>query len=346
MQRILKMIALGAMLAAPSYVYCEDGPATVASCAAPPEPVVSLTFGSRYTDDSKSRSEIDDDSNAEVNAALAPIDGFQRDLVRTANAVTAGDGDLVAQADCVVSQIAVWAEADALSDLGTITANFAVGGRLAGFAFIYRQVAPHSTETGKRAVIEDWLGRRVTEQIRFWEEDATSGAKRGNLRAWSTLAVNLVGDIRDDPVALDWSAESARFLLCQAEPDGSLPQEMRRGKYALHYQLHAISPLVLTTLLLDRQGTPVGDACDNALDRIVRFALDDLDTGEASKAISGKKQSYFDGTEDLESFEMAWLEAYLVLNPDPEIDRIADEFRPLNHSKLGGDQALLWGGES
>jgi poly(beta-D-mannuronate) lyase len=320
--------------------------AETTTCAKAPEPVISLTYGSRYTKDSESRSEIDKESNEEVNRALAPIEDFLRDLTKSANEISAGKSDdPAAEADCVVSQIAVWAEADAFSKLGTITANFSIGARLAGFAMVYRQVAPFSTDPAARQAIEDWLGRRATDQMTFWEEDATPGSKTGNLRGWATLAINLTGEIRDDPVALRWSAWSAIYLQCQALEDGSLPQEMRRGKYALHYQLHAIAPMVLTTLLLEQQGLSIKGACDNALDRIVAFALADLPTGAASQAYSGKVQSYFDGTEDLQSFELAWLEAYLFLSPNPEIDDFAETHRPFYHSKLGGDQALLWASE-
>lgn len=316
-----------------------------AACATPPTPVVSLDYGSRYTDDSVSRSDIDEEGNAEVNAALAPIEDFLRDLSSRANDVLEGEGDQVRQADCIIDQIAVWAEADAFSELGTITANFSIGSRLAGFAMVYRQVAPFSTRIAARDTIKDWLGRRVDEQMAFWEEDATAGAKTGNLRGWATLAINLVGEIRNDPVALRWSAWSATYLQCEALEDGSLPQEMRRGKYALHYQLHAISPMVLTTLLLEEQGFSIQGVCDNALDRIVQFAVDDLDTGAASEAHSGKTQSYFDGTEDLSSHELAWIEAYLVMSPNADLDALAEKYRPLRHSKLGGDQALIWKGE-
>ena len=311
-------------------------------CPAPPEPVVSLSYGSRYTAESTSRSDIDAASNAAVNAALAPIEQFLRDLSSIANDVMRGGDDRTQKANCVIEQMHVWATADALSELDTITANFSIGARLAGFGLIYRQVAPFSVNSAARRDIEDWLGRRSVDQMTFWEEDATAGAKTGNLRAWATLAINLAGDIRNDPVALRWSAWSATYLQCQALEDGSLPQEMRRGKYALHYQLHAIAPMVITTRLLEDQGFSILGVCDNALERIVGFAIDDLESGEASEAYSGKVQSYFDGTETLRSFELAWIEAYLTLSEDPALDELADQYRPLSHSKLGGDQALLW----
>ena len=337
MRRILTLTTAATIstMAPPAFAATED-------CGVAPEPIIAMGFSSRYTDESETRSELDEKSNDAVNAALGPLDDFLRDLTNLANDVTEGKDGQMETAACVVSQLAQWAEADALSEMNTINANFSVGARIAGFALAYMQVAPFSSDLQARNTIEDWLGRRASDQMTFWEEDATSGAKTGNLRAWATLGINVVGDLRDDPVALRWSAWSAAFLQCQALEDGSLPQEMGRGKYALHYQLHAVAPMVLTTLLLEKQDMSVRGVCDNALDRIVQFTIDDLETGAASEAYSGEPQTLFDGTEELRSFQMAWLEAYLTLEPNPELDAFADQFRPLAHSKMGGDQALLW----
>ncbi|WP_422049405.1 alginate lyase family protein [Shimia sp.] len=314
-------------------------------CAAAPKPVVSLDHGSRYIADDSSRSIVDPTSNADVNAQLKPIDAFIRSLVQEANSVLAQKGDPAQSANCVVAQLAHWARADALSDLKNLTANFSVGSRLAGFAFAYAQVRPYANSTQEKRLIEAWLLQRAREQMAFWEEDATPGSKRGNLRAWATLAINLAGYLTKDDSALRWSAWSATFLQCQALEDGSLPQEMKRGKYALHYQLHAIAPLVVTTLLLERQGLSIRGVCDDALIRIVRFAMSDLETGEKSQAYSGKPQSYFDGSESLEKYQLAWLEAYLLLHEDAGLTKIANGLRPLSHSKLGGRQDLLWQAE-
>lgn len=312
-----------------------------AACAKPAKPVVSLKFGSRYKAGDPSRSDVDKVSNAQVNKALAPVEKFIRTLAKSANKAVS-QGGAARHADCVVISLAHWAEADALSKMNSFTANLSVGSRLAAFGMIYSQVRGFSQREEDKALIEAWLLRRAKEQMLFWEEDATFGAKRGNLRAWATLGVNLAAMLAEDEVALRWSAWSASFLQCQAAADGSLPQEMKRGKYALHYQLHAIAPMVTTTLLLETQGHSINGVCDNALRRIVNFALSDLATGEKSQAYSGKVQSYFDGTEELRAFELAWIEAYLKLYDDPAVDRFADGLRPFSHSKLGGNQELVW----
>lgn len=327
-------LALAVMGAAPAW----------ADCARAPGPVIELDFDSRYSDSSDTRSELDLESAAEAEEALAPIDDFLRDLVEEANSALKAGPEGAGPADCVLSRVSDWARADALSDLGSETANLTIGSRLAGFALVLMQVAPHATNNTDREEVEAWLSRRVAEQMRFWEEDAPPGARQGNLRAWAALAASATSATTGDPVPRAWATWSTSYVLCTADEDGSLPQEMRRGRLALQYQLHATAPLVLTTLLLERQGISLSGSCQGALDRVVGFVLDDVQTGQRTQAITGEVQSFFDGSDTIEEFHLAWLEAYLNLGGawSDEANALADEHRPLSYSKLGGNQTLLW----
>ena len=114
---------------------------------------------------------------------------------------------------------------------------------------------------------------------------------------------------------------------------------------ALHYQLHAIAPLTVTAALLAREGVDLTGHCNYALQRIVDFAIEDLNNaGAASEAITGKPQSFFDGTRELKNWQLAWLEAYGTVHYDPKLQAMTDSLRPLSYSKLGGDQTLIWSG--
>lgn len=321
------------------------GSAAQANCAAAPEPVLSLSYGSRYTDDSATRSEIDPAAAEQADDALRPVDDFLRGLTEQANGVFEDGADATAIADCVVGQIAVWADADALSDLGSDTSNLTVGSRIAGFGLVLMQVLPLATNQTEVATIKAWLDRLMQAQTAYWEKDAPDGARQGNLRAWAALGAASVAEILNDAALRSWAAWSASHVMCSASPDGSLPQEMGRGSYALHYQLHAIAPLVVATLLLDRQGISLQAICDGALGRIVAFAVNDLQSGAATQAITGEVQSYFDGSDTLEGFNLAFIEPYLQLNDMPNrdaLDRLAETYRPLSYSKLGGNQTLIW----
>jgi poly(beta-D-mannuronate) lyase len=313
-------------------------------CPAAPDPVISLGFDSRYVPEDASRSEIDPEARDKAMAAIAPVDQFLRDLVRAANRVVAGRPGT--DAGCLLMQLAAWAHADALSDLGSDTARLTIGARLAGFALVLRQITPATTRPDDAEIVRAWLVTRITEQITFWEDMAPPGARQGNLRAWAALAGAAVASLTDDAAIRDWSAASLSDVLCTVAPDGSIPQEMTRGRLALHYQLHAIGPLVTGVLILGEQGVMLHDTCDGALARAVLFAVDDLETGAATQAITGEIQSFFDGSAELRGFHLAWIEAYLRLPEMPgrdALDLLAEEWRPLNYSKLGGNQTLLWG---
>ena len=315
------------------------------TCPAPPDPIVSLSYGSRYAADDTTHSTLDPAADTEASDALKPIDDFLRDLTSLANGVFEKDAKKAEIADCVVGQIAGWASADALTDLQTDTAKLTIGARIAGFGLILLQTAPYTTRDADLVTIKIWYAGLMDTEMQFWEEAAPTGSRQGNLRAWTALAAAAGAQLLDDPVMRGWSAWSTHYALCKAAADGSLPQEMTRGRLALHYQLHAIAPLVASTLLLDRQGIPLKDACDHALDRIVTFATDDLANGSATQAITGEAQSLFDGSDKLQSFDVAFLEPYFLLNPKARkgpLGDIAKLYAPLNYSKLGGKQALIW----
>lgn len=320
------------------------GPAWAFDCPSAPEPVLNLDYASRYAEDSETRSEIDPEAAQEVEDALAPVDDFLRDLTAMANDAIAGEGDREAAA-CVLGRVADWARAGALGDLGSETANLTLGSRVAGFGLVLMQVVPLAGEDEDAAVAIDWLTGLVWGQMAFWEQEAPDGARRGNLRAWAALGAAAAASLADDDAMRAWAVWSTSYVLCQAEADGSLPQEMKRGRLALRYQLHAVAPLVVATLVLDRQGVDLAGICDGALDRVAGFVAGDLATGERTQAITGEVQSYFDGSDQIEGFDLAWIEAYLRLGGTADrarLDALAAPFRPLAYSKLGGDQALLW----
>ena len=315
------------------------------ACPMAPAPVVSLAYDSRYLADSTTKSELDPKADAEVNKSLGPVDDFLRDLTVLANGVFKDGADQAGIADCVVQQIAVWAGAGALTDLKSPTSNLTMGPRFAGFGLVLLQVLPHTTRTDDVATIKTWLATLHHNQTEFWETGAPDKARKGNLRAWAALSAATAADILDDAPLRAWALWSVNYVLCSADPDGSLPQEMSRGKYALKYQLHAIAPLVVTALLLERKGMQVQPLCNNALSRVTGFAVADLDTGAATEVITGKVQTFFDGSDQIEGFNLAWLEPYLIMdkgNDRTALKRLADKYRPLNYSKLGGDQALIW----
>ncbi len=312
------------------------------TCAAAPEPVVSLSFVSRYAEGDENRTTIDPAREAEAEDALKPLDRFIDELAdRTESLYSGRVKDRQVAAACILDQLGHWAEADALSDLGTETVELTIGSRYAAFALILWQTLPYTPDDPRRAAILGWLDRRMEAQMAFWL-DAPSGARTGNLRAWAGLAAAALSVQTGRAELRDWADAATTEVLCSASPDGSLPQEMSRGEFALHYQLHAIAPLVTAAVLLERQGIRASRHCDGALRRIVDFAVADLSDGARTKAITGVEQSLFNGSEQLTVFQIAWIEQYQILWKSDALEALAKDLRPLIYTKLGGNQTALW----
>ncbi|RYI34519.1 MAG: alginate lyase [Acetobacteraceae bacterium] len=336
----LRKLAFGmAFLTTPAFA--DDPPI----CPKDAEPVVSLGFGSRYAADSASRSDFDEESDKAVTAALKPIDTFIADLSRQTDLLNDPETKpdiALAAATCVQESILAWAEADALSDLKTQGANLSAPSRVGGIAFAYAAAKALLPDAEGNAEIESWLLARARQAMTFFDEDAPPRASQNNLRAWAGLAVTRIGLTLDDPALMDWGNATARLVACTAAEDGSLPNEMWRDGLALHYQLHAIAPLVTTAALLEDQRPGVFEACNGAIRRAVTFTISGLIDPAPVEELTGKRQSVGGPDHPPRDFELAWVPAYLRYNPDDAISDYVKDIKLFGNSKLGGNQTLLW----
>ncbi|WP_054006631.1 alginate lyase family protein [Cypionkella psychrotolerans] len=337
------------------------------ACFDPVPPVTELAIPSRYKDDSKNRSDFDAEANAAVEAALNPVDDFINLLVKNANAalqITAAPEvdpeapvdpaaeatsetppDLAQQtliADCVVDRIHDWAAANALGDMKSQGAQLSVPSRIGGIAMAYAQVRSLATQDTRQPEIEAWLTARMQSSMVFFDTEAPPKSRENNLRAWAALAAAQVGLLQNDEAMTTWAAESVKLVLCTATPEGALPNEMWRGKLALHYQIHAVGPLVVANALLQPTHPDLLATCDNALLRVVRFTLKAVEDPKLVEAITDKPQKFDPATEMKRAFQFAWLAPLETLVQEPEFTTFAAKFELLSNSKIGGKQSLLW----
>jgi poly(beta-D-mannuronate) lyase len=330
-------LAMSALLGAPGPLRAGE---TSFSCPAAPEPVVTLTFGSRYTDNSKTRSDIDEVSNAEVDKALQPVEKFINALSKMANAALL-DKD-AAKATCVLDWLDTWAEAGALAKLETMNVQLAIPARFSGLAMTLLQ-AETATELDpeKRTRVVAWLDQAAKATISFFDNDAPKNASRNNLRAWAGLAVAATARLNGRPGLMDWAKSTLELVACQAADDGSLPLEMGRAERALNYQLHATAPLVVLADLLQATGYDGYAACGGKLSKIAAFSLKAVQDPVIVEAITGQVQTFSTGEQPLQPYMLAWVETYLRHAPDPTIDTYVEQYRPLSHAKLGGNLTQL-----
>lgn len=312
------------------------------ACEPTPTPVVSLGFGSRYTDESATRSDIDEASNAEVNKALEPVETYINDLSKMANAALLEKADRQQRIACVTRWLLDWAEASALTGLETLNARLAVPARFAGFAIALLQIeAAGEVDPGARKTIMGWLSGLAGPMMVFFDEQAPPKASRNNLRAWAGLAAAAIGKAAGDPAMMEWAKESFELVACDASADGSLPLEMGRADRALSYQLHATAPLVVTAELLAGEGYDGYAACGGKLEAIAGFSLAALKDPGIVEAINGSKQTFASGKQKVEPFMLAWAEPFLAHTANAELDAFVEPLRPLSHSKLGGNLTAL-----
>lgn len=304
------------------------------------EPIIRLDYGSRYSSTDKSRSDFDSASNAEVNAQLKPVDRFITDMILAANmALLTAD---TVPANCVKSGLLAWAKVGALEQTESLNSKLSVPSRLAGLAFAWDEVKPMVAVDADSAVIEAWLATMARSSMTFFDTEAPPKSQKNNLRAWAALAVTRVGLTLGDPDLIDWADASLRLVICTADTDGSLPLEMARKGLALHYQIHALTALVPAAVLMQEQGRDIFDACDGSLHRSIRFARTAFEDATAVTRLAKSKQSYFDGSDTLQGFELAWAAPYLAKFPDPDLAKFIAPYGALANSKIGGLQALLW----
>jgi poly(beta-D-mannuronate) lyase len=306
------------------------------ACPAVPSPVVALNFGSRYTADSKTRSDIDEASNAEVDAALQPVEKFIGGLMKMANNALMNDD--TAQAGCVLDWLDQWAAAGALENLETANAKLAIPARYAGLAIALLQAETAGPlDPVKRARVVAWLTDAANATRTFFDTEAPGNSGKANLRAWAGLAAAAIGRLDDNTELLDWARVSFELVTCQASPDGSLPLEMHRADRALNYQLHATAPLIVTAELLKFTGYDGYRACDGKLRTIADFSLKAIQDPDIVEKITGREQTFQTGEQALEPFMLAWVEPLLRHEDDPAADSFVAPYRPLSHAKLGGN---------
>ncbi|MBB4121420.1 alginate lyase family protein [Martelella radicis] len=313
------------------------------ACPAFPPPTVTLDYGSRYEESSSDRSELDAAGNAEVDQALKDADEFIRLLDGLANDVLVNPVLARTRADCVISGIADWANAGAFSALETENARMTYASRVGGIASAYRQVRDKTENLSEeKTAIEAWLRKNADFLTDYWSNDAPPKAKMGNLRLWAAYAVTEVALIVREPEYINWALDSHRTILATEDENGSLPYEMRRGAYALHYQLHALAPLVASAALICHNDYAYSKEEQAAIENAVTFALDGIADPNEVALIAGKPQTVKQGLNDQEPFSIAFLEAYLSLVTDATLDRKLAPLRPLSNSKLGGDLTLIF----
>jgi poly(beta-D-mannuronate) lyase len=316
-------------------------------CGILTDPIINVTYDSRYSDDSITRANYDEQSNAHVNRVLKPIDDFGRNLIALSNLAIRQQQYRDKHTNCVVDKVYQWAKADALKGQNTIVVKMTIPPRYGIIAMALAQldIQNDARFTEQNAVIKDWLQRRSYETIIFFQTKASGSVPRANLRGWAALATTQVGLLYDNQTLIRWGILSNQYILSFISDDGSHPDEMRRGQLALHYQLHATAPLSTSTALLIKAGFREELAYLPKLEQMVDFTIAALKDPRLVEAKFNSKQSIAPGLESIKPSMIAWVEPYLSIICNAQLNTDINPLRPLNNSKLGGNLTHLYHGD-
>jgi poly(beta-D-mannuronate) lyase len=310
-------------------------------CAKAPEPVINLDLVSKYGDDGPERDDVDETAERAFDEAMLPLRDYTAQVVRQANRFTdkgrSGDGD------CAISLLKAWAEAGALANPKSNTALFKLGTTLSALSAAWLQVR-EAANPDDRATIDQWLSARATLLRILFEGRKGKSAKTGNHRAWAGLGVAMTGIAAGRADLFDWGLQSYEMVLCSANPDGSLPTELARGKKARDYHLFALAPLVMLAEIGLTNNRPADKACDQALKRVVDFTFASVaDPTEIALLAEMDQIPFPDGANLPPANRLAFMEAYLKRFPEavPQASAIL-ALRPLRATDLGGDMTLLF----
>ncbi|NTE88840.1 alginate lyase family protein [Agrobacterium rubi] len=310
-------------------------------CTAPPKATVSLVITSKYGGDGPQRDTIDPEAERTFKKQMKPIRAFSQQVVKMANRYTLQGS--IADAQCTLSWLDAWAQAEALSKMDNPNAEFERAQTLAGLSIALLQVEPAVRDDARFAIVTRWMTGLATSTNAFFDatRDQLKGS-RNNHAYWAALASAGVATVADDKALLDWSVQTYQRGVCGATAQGGLPLELERGKKALEYHLFALNALVPVAAFAEANGISAYNMCGGALRKIVNFTLQSIRDPAAMASAAGKEQEPFvNGMPSAQ--DLAFLEIYDRAFPDTApMESEFSKLRPFVATPLGGNQTLLY----
>ena len=311
-------------------------------CAPAPAPIISLDVESRYDQSVETRDEVDEVASAAYEQEMEAVRDFQRLVVKAANTAISNPRRAQSAADCAAGYLYDWAQSDALSDLGTNTANLNRSPFLSSFALSWLQIRELIYDSNIREVIEGWLDRQARDTITFSQSREGKVSGENNHRYWAGLAVSATGIVLSDCSLYSWGVGALNLAATQVDENGYLPHELARGERARNYHMYALGPILMLTLMERSQGRDALALNDGALRRLVQTVTNSVLDPSEIENLAGAVQLSDDEANGLPaSHRMGWSELLYELDPDFEFGLSLDSVRPIGLSALGGNLTLL-----
>ncbi|MEZ0226301.1 MAG: alginate lyase family protein [Alphaproteobacteria bacterium] len=311
------------------------------ACAASPAPMKDLHMESFYRKDDATSSAVDPQAYAVYKAATKPASVYEVGLESMANRYVRSNPPRPELAQCPLDWLATWAKGGAL--LGDVNKNgeYTRKWLLGSIASAWLQIRDEpSLDSRKKADVTNWI-REVAGRVRDdFSRDTQLKSRQNNHLYWAAWSVAAAGMVTGDRGLFDWGMEKARFGINQIQADGTLPNELARGRRAYLYHLFSAMPLFMLANAADKNGIDLFQENNGALRRLGNVLLGDLGNPSYFREITREEQDMAHaGTRS----DLGWVEIYRQHYDDPRADAALRAFRPMKQSRFGGNITLLYG---
>jgi poly(beta-D-mannuronate) lyase len=310
---------------------------THASYACPPIahlPVDFVTDGF-YADNDPTHSIVDPVKAKAYAESSGPVKQDGNEVVAAADAYrTTGS---IEAARCVIEHIEANARNRSLTGkMSSNQAYFVQGWVLGGEAIAYLKVRDAGVVSQQQAaLILPWMGA-VARQARDFYDAKTrqDGAEsQNNHYYWAAVELAVVGIVRNDRNDFDWAMKAAREGIGAIRPDGTLPQEMRRGTRALHYHLYAAAPLVMLAEFGEANGIDLYSERAGGLKHLVQVSTAGLLDPSLFQQSTGIAQEV---PVPPSGEAIGWARPFNRRFPDPMVAKLLAQCKNLSYMYSGG----------
>ena len=307
------------------------------SCGPVPPAPVDLELAGFYADSGRggSASRIDKTRLAEYLEAT-------RSLIAWGNAANRLADDFLKNAHaesarCAITYVDEWAKAGALlgrmGDAEHRQGHAVQKWLLAEAAAVYFKVQGQADAAQNERILR-WLAGVAKPVKAFWETNPdTLQSSKNNHYAWSGVAVMQVAVLTADRDGRRWARKTFDHVLDGLDADGFHPEELRRGKKALHYHLFTLAPLVYMAKLSQLDGENWLE--DARLKRMIEAVTGAAEDPAILEKRTGKAQESFNA----HPWNWGW---YRIL---PDGDRCHQRFETLMKTGKGQKSVRYLGGD-
>ena len=181
-----------------------------------------------------------------------------------------------------------------------------------------------------------WIEKVISQSQSYFDAHRAKsrGDAQNNHLYWAGVEVAAAGIAANDRKLFDWGMETYHAGISQIQPDGSLPQEMRRGQRALHYHLYALAPLVYLAEFGEENGLHSYAERDYAINKLVDLCTAGLEDNSFFVKATGIAQDTPNGPPAAE--QISWAKIYLARFPNPQLTKLLEQATSLSYMYLGG----------